>query len=74
MPAKINIVGVKATRILNTGPTQPRLDPARVAAALGAEPLNVSLGQDPGPLSLAALGSVLHERHHSTAGGRDVEP
>ena len=59
MVEKVNVVGIKATRIRNTGPTQPRLDPAKVAAALGAEPLNVSPGKDSGPLSLAALGSVL---------------
>jgi hypothetical protein len=45
MHDKVNVVGFKAARIQNTGPTQPRLDPARVAVALGAEPLNVSLGK-----------------------------
>ena len=68
MPEKVNVVGVKATRIRNTGSTQRRLDPAEVAAALGAEPLHVSSGKDPGPLSLAALGSVLLERLRSTGG------
>ncbi len=68
MPEKINVAGVKATRIRNTGPTQPRVDPAKVAAALGAEPLHVSAGKDPGPLSLAALGSVLIEKLRSTGG------
>jgi hypothetical protein len=73
MPEKINVVGVKATRIRNTGPTQPRLDAAEVAAALGAEPLNVAAGKDPGPLSLAALGSVLLERLRSTGGRPALE-
>jgi hypothetical protein len=68
MPEKVNAVGVKATRIRNTGPTQPRLDAAKVAAALGAEPLNVSSGKDQGPISLAALGSVLLEKLRSTGG------
>jgi hypothetical protein len=68
MAEKVHVVGVKATRIRNTGPTQPRLDPAKVAAALGGEPLRVSLGNDQGPLSLGALGSVLLERLRSTGG------
>jgi hypothetical protein len=68
MAEKIHVTGVKATRIRNTGPTQPRVDPATVAAALGAEPLHVSAGKDPGPISLAALGSALLQRLRSTGG------
>jgi len=38
MAKKINIVGSRAKRIKITGPTFPRIDPAELAAALGAEP------------------------------------
>jgi hypothetical protein len=62
MAEQVNVGGVKAARIRNTGPTQPRLDPVKVAAALGAEAVPVSLRKDPGPLSLAGLGSVLVAR------------
>ncbi len=56
MAEKVKTVGVKATRIRNTGPTQPRLDPATVAAALGAKPLCAASRNDQGPITLAALG------------------
>jgi hypothetical protein len=73
MAEKVNVVGVKSTRVRNTGPTQPRVDPARVAAALGAEALGVSVGKDEGPISLAALGSALLQRLRSTGGRPALE-
>jgi hypothetical protein len=68
MAEKVKTLGFMQTRIRNTGATQPRVDAAKVAAALGAEPLNVAAGNDPGPISLAALGSALLERLRSTGG------
>jgi hypothetical protein len=68
MADKVKVVNVRTTRVRNTGPTQPRVDPSQVAAALGAEPLHVSAGKDRGQLSLGALGSVLLARLRSTGG------
>lgn len=38
MAKKINIVGKKAERIRNTGPSLPRIESSEFAATIGAEP------------------------------------
>lgn len=57
-------------RIKNTSKTAPRLDPKKVAEALGAEPSEgVSLdGLGGGPLSLYQVRQELFRRLHSTGG------
>jgi hypothetical protein len=72
MGDKVKVVDLQSTRIRNTGPTQPRLDRAKVAAALGAEAFNVAAGHDPGLISLAALGSALLERLRRSCDGEGV--
>ena len=57
-------------RIKNTSKTVPRLDPAKVAEALGAEPSDGVMldGLGGGPLSLHQVRQELFRRLHSTGG------
>ncbi len=73
MAKKINIVGKKAERIHNTGPSLPRIEPAEFAAALGAEPCGQPHSKHLDPISLLALGDELLKRLRSTGGRPALE-
>src|SRR5438132_3821559 len=73
MAKKINIVGKKAERIRNTGPSLPRIKPAEFAAALGAEPCGEPHSKNLDPISLLALGNELLKRLRSTGGRPSLE-
>jgi len=56
-------------RIKNTSKTIPRLDPAKVAQALGAEPSDLTMdGIGAGPLSLSQVREELFQRLQSSGG------
>jgi hypothetical protein len=55
-------------RIVNTGPTRPFLDPAQVAAALGAKPAAAPAPGAGGPLTLFAVRQELYRRLQSSGG------
>jgi hypothetical protein len=73
MAKKINIVGKKAERIQNTGPSLPRIEPSEFAAALGAEPCGEAHSEHLDPISLLALGNELLKRLRSTGGRPSLE-
>src|SRR5262249_16133937 len=54
--------------IRNTGPTLPRIEPAEVAAALGAEPTEVTLEAALSPLTLFVVRQELFRRLQSRGG------
>lgn len=54
--------------IKNTGPTLPRIDPAQVAAALGAEPCDVTLGGSFSPLTLFAIRQEVYRQLQANGG------
>jgi hypothetical protein len=60
-------------RITVTGKTQRRIDPAEVAAALGAEPVPGEIQGNPGPVALYALRAEILRRRHSTGGRPGIE-
>lgn len=65
---RYTIVEPQTTRIVDTGPTLRKLDPAEVAKALGAKPAGVSVGGPKGPLTLFAVRQELYRRLQSTGG------
>ena len=67
------VVHPPVVRIIDTGPTLPRLDPAEVAAALGAKPTGATTAGVVGPFTLFALRQELFRRLTST-GGRPALP
>jgi hypothetical protein len=73
MAKKINIVGKKAERIQNTGPSLPRIKPSEFAAAIGAEPCGEPHSERLDPISLLALGNELLKRLRSTGGRPSLE-
>src|SRR5262249_7543582 len=73
MAKKINIVGKKAERIRNTGPSLPRIEPSEFAAAIGAEPCGERHSKHLDPISLLALGNELLKRLRSTGGRPSLE-
>jgi hypothetical protein len=50
----IRTTGDKQPRIIDTSPKQPAIDPAHVAAALGAEPTGLTVEAGGSPLGLAS--------------------
>lgn len=56
----IRIVGKTVPRINITSSTVPRIDPALIAAALGAEPKPVPLGETFGPFLPSAIREALN--------------
>jgi hypothetical protein len=68
MTKRIRNIGPKEPIIRNTGPKMPRLEPSEVAAALGAEPMPVTLEEALGPITLAAVRAELVSRLQSTGG------
>jgi hypothetical protein len=58
----------KQKPIRHVGPTQPRLDPAEVARALGAERAGVTLEGVLGPITLFAVREELFKRLESSGG------
>jgi hypothetical protein len=73
MAKKINIVGKRAERIQNTGPSLPRIEPSEFAGALGAEPCGEPHFEHLDPISLLALGNELLKRLRSTGGRPSLE-
>jgi hypothetical protein len=55
-------------RIRDVGSASPRVDPAMVAEALGAEDVGTSIGMKGGPASLFLLRAELARRLHSRGG------
>jgi len=68
MKEKIVVTGPKPPRITDTGPQPRRISPAEFAAALGAEPCDVRLEGDAGPITLASVGVELLKRLRSSGG------
>jgi len=68
MPKKVYITGAKPKRIRVTDKPQRRIEPADVAAALGAEPCAERIEANLDPISLAELGTQLLRRLRSTGG------
>lgn len=67
MSQKYIVVHPPVQKYVDISPTRPKLDPAEVAAALGAKPAGVSVtGQ--GPLTLLAVRQELFRRLQSTGG------
>ncbi len=70
-PIRVKESTQKPIRVV--GSTQPRLDPAEVARALGGEPTEVTRGSAPAPLSLFAMRGELFNRLHSSGGRPALE-
>jgi hypothetical protein len=68
MTKKIRHSGPTYKRIVDTGPTLRRLDPSEVAAALGAEPTDVTLEGALSPLTLMVVRQELFRRLQSSGG------
>lgn len=73
MPPRYPLTRADIQRIVHTGPTYPKLDPAEVAKALGAEPTGLKIEGPLGPFTLFALRQELFRRLTST-GGRPALP
>jgi hypothetical protein len=73
MAKKMNIVGKKAERIRNTGPSLPRIEPSQFAEGIGAEPCHEEHSKMLDPISLLALGNELLKRLRSTGGRPSLE-
>ncbi len=73
MTAKIQTTGNKLPRIRVTGPRLPRVDPAEVAAALGAEPGGEGRAGQPAAMTLYALRAEMMHRLVSHGGRPRVE-
>jgi hypothetical protein len=68
MTKRIRNIGPTYKRIRNTGPTLPRLDPSKVAAALGAEPAGETLEDVLSPITLFLVRQELVKRLQSSGG------
>jgi hypothetical protein len=62
MAKKIVATDSPSQLIRDLGPVAPRVDPARVAEALGAEDTGIALGREGGPLSSFQIRAELFER------------
>lgn len=62
MTKRIVDTGPKLRVIRDTGPKLPRVDPAQVAEALGAEPAGVAVGGPYGPVTLLAIRQEIFRR------------
>jgi len=73
MGTRITNTGAKNEKIVNTGAVEKRLDPAAVAAALGAEPVAETplLGRD--PITLHAVRTEIFRRLRSSGGRPALE-
>src|SRR5260370_6799520 len=69
MAKKINITGRQPKRIGVVDKPQRRIEPAELAAALGAEPCAERVGENLDLISLAELGTQLLRRLRSSGGG-----
>jgi hypothetical protein len=65
---KYVITDQPAKKIIDTGPTRPKLDPAKVAEALGSAALGAAPDGASGPFTLFALRQELFRRLQSTGG------
>src|SRR5438552_16578840 len=68
MAKKVNITGAKPKRIRIVDKPQRRIEPAELAAALGAEACAERIGANLDPISLAELGTQLLRRLRSSGG------
>jgi hypothetical protein len=68
MAKKIDIVGAKPKRIEIVDRPKRRIDPAELAAALGAKPIGQHVSGDLDPIALAELGTHLLNRLRSSGG------
>jgi hypothetical protein len=68
MNQKYVVVTPNTPRIVHTGPTLPKLDPAEVAKALGAKPVGARTEGALGPITLFAVRQELFRRLQSTGG------
>jgi hypothetical protein len=62
MTKRIVDTGPRLKTIHDTGPKLPKVDPAQVADALGAEPCDVNLGGAFGPITLLAIRQEVYRR------------
>jgi hypothetical protein len=68
MAKKVNIVGTHPKRVRVVDKPRRRIEPAELAAALGAEPCGERIGANLEPISLAELGTELLRRLRSSGG------
>ncbi len=68
MAKKVNIVGAQPKCVRIVDQPRRRIEPAELAAALGAEPGGERLGANLDPISLAELGTQLLARLRSSGG------
>jgi hypothetical protein len=68
MAKKVNIIGAKPKRVRVLDKPRRRIQPAQLAAQLGAEPEGVWLGKNLDLISLAELGTKLQSRLRSSGG------
>jgi len=74
MANRITSTSQRQPRIISTSETYPRIDPAEVARALGAEDTGVRIGKPAGsPPAQLGLRQELHRRLRSTGGRRALE-
>jgi hypothetical protein len=73
MTRKIIDTSTTYPRIRDTSPTMPRVDPAQVAAALGAEPTGVTRDDGGSPLSIFLLRAELFRRLQLSSGSPVLE-
>jgi hypothetical protein len=68
MAKKVNIVGTQPKRVRVVDEPRRRIEPAELAAALGAEACGERIGANLDPISLAELGTELLRRLRSSGG------
>lgn len=73
MAKKIEIIGAKPKRIEILDKPKRRIDPAEIAAALGAEPIGAPVSRNADLIDLAELGTQLLNRLRSSGGRPALE-
>ena len=73
MAKKIVATDTPSRRIRDLGPAASRIDPARVADALGAEDTGVTLGLEGSPISTFLIRAELRDRLRSRGGRPALE-
>jgi hypothetical protein len=73
MARKIVATDSPSRRIRDLGSPSPRIEPALVAGALGAEDMGITLGRDGGPVSAFQVRAELLERLRSSGGRPALE-
>src|SRR5262245_46022576 len=68
MAKKVNIVGAQAKRVRVVDKPRRRIEPAELAAALGAGPHGERIGGNLDPIGLAEVGAQLLRRLRSSGG------